>query len=100
MDRTTGNDIGRIVINRLVGEQIENSNLVQLNGRVEKEIQVQFSCDIILNDCSNKQNFFVPSSLVSGKAVVVRDTFSSKAIVKKMMLDDFFVKDCELMPDA
>lgn len=99
-DTKTGQVIGRVLINNpSIVDDAVLSTAVGERGYIEKEVKVQFSCDVILYDDTNNQNMFVEDVSVLGKAVVVRESLASKAKVNQIFLEDFVVDSCLLLPE-
>jgi len=100
LDTKTGNLIGRVLITNpaLEDDHVLSTTIGEL-GYVEKEVAVKFSCIAILSDTANKQSLFVDDVKVRGKAIVVRESASSKAKITQIFLKDFIVDSCLLVPE-
>lgn len=100
LDTKTGRLSGRILINNpSLKTDVILSTSIGERGYVEKEVEVYFSCDVILNDITNHQNLFVENTAVRGKAIVVRENLSSKAKIQQIFLNDFILDSCLLVPE-
>lgn len=99
-DTKTGQVIGRVIINdpSLTEDTVLATTVGEL-GYVEKEVEVHFSCDVILNDRTNGQNLFVQNIPVRGKAIVIRESSFSKAKANQIFLDEFIIDSCLLVPE-
>ncbi|GIY78370.1 hypothetical protein CDAR_179691, partial [Caerostris darwini] len=99
-DTTTKQDIGRIIINSpSVSPDVEISTVVQDGGKIEKRVAVHFSCDVILSSSCTQQNVFVEDVVAKGEAVMVRGGATSNARVVKIVLDEFIMERCILLPE-
>jgi len=100
LDTKTGKEVGRVIINNpAMKEDVVLNITVGERGYVEKEVKVQFSCDVILNDSLSQQKIFMDDVTVKGKAVIVRDHASSKSKINQIFLDEFVMDSCLLLPE-
>lgn len=99
-DTKTGEVIGRVLINDTsLTDDVTTSTTVGELGYVEKEVQVHFNCDVMLNDPTNDQNLFIEGVPVKGKAIVVRENLYSKAKINQIFLEDFIRDSSLLIPE-
>lgn len=90
--------VGRVVIsNPALIPDNELSTVVRDNGRVEKTVRVNFSCDATMRE--GKSNIFVEDVEVQGLALVVREGASEVAKVEKIVLENFIADGCCLLPE-
>ncbi|GFY48352.1 uncharacterized protein TNIN_389871 [Trichonephila inaurata madagascariensis] len=98
-DTAVNKDIGRIIVNNpAVLPDTEISTVVLDNGRVEKRVAVTFTCDVVLSSASTQQNVFVEDVSVKGEALLIRDA-STKARIDEIVLQDFIMDGCHLLPE-
>lgn len=100
LDTKTGQKVGRVLINNpaLKDDEVITTTVGE-KGYIEKEVNVQFTCDVILIDYSNNQNIFIEDVSVQGKAIVVRENMFSKAKINQIFLNDFVLDACLLVPE-
>ncbi|XP_054719727.1 uncharacterized protein LOC129229443 [Uloborus diversus] len=99
-DISNGQTVGKVTVNNpSVDINLELSTVVQEHGEVQKEVRVQFSCDVTLSDSCNKQNIFVENVTVTGVAIVTRKDTASRAKVEKIIVHDFIIENCELLTE-
>ncbi|KAG8196787.1 hypothetical protein JTE90_014519 [Oedothorax gibbosus] len=87
---------GRLVIrNPALSPDTELNTVVKDNGRVEKLIRVNFSCDVVMK----RGNIFMEDVEVQGLALVVRNGSSAMAKIEKIVLEKFLDEGCCLLPE-
>jgi hypothetical protein len=95
VETNTNQMMGRIIVNNpSLKEDTVLSTVTGERGYIEKEIEVQFSCDVILSDKANRQNLFVDDVPVRGKATVARESSNSKAKINQIVPDEFLLESC------
>lgn len=96
----TNQEIGRIVVNNpSLSDDSEISTTVHEKGNVQKEVQIHFSCDVILKDSLTGQNIFIEDIDTRGTAVVTRNGIFTKAKVQAIAVYDFIYDNCYLVPE-
>lgn len=90
--------VGRVVIsNPALTPDNELTTVVRDNGRVEKMVRVNFSCDATMS--GGKSNIFMEEVEVQGLALVVCEGASEIAKVEKIVLEKFIADGCCLLPE-
>ncbi|XP_035206188.1 uncharacterized protein LOC118181216 [Stegodyphus dumicola] len=97
MDTSLGKKIGRAIVCK--SESNEISSAVSEDGQIQKECRVYIICDVILNDSSNMQNIYIEDVATQGVAQILRNANSSKAELQKIILDNFILEGCQLLPE-
>jgi len=100
IDSSIKKDIGRITVNnpaRSVDSELSMD--VQGDGSIQKTIKVHFSGDVVLNNSCNKHNIFVEDMEVQGTAIVQRDYQGTKARINEIILHNFVIDSCRLVPE-
>lgn len=100
IDTSIKSDVGRITVNdpaRTVDLELQTS--VQDNGKIEKTIKVHFSGDVILSNSCNRMNIFMEDMEVQGLAKVQRVDQNSKEKINEIVLENFLMDNCILVPE-
>ncbi|CAL1277062.1 unnamed protein product [Larinioides sclopetarius] len=100
LDTSCGQDIGRIIVNNpAISPDIEIGTVIENGGRIEKRVEVHFSCDVVFSNNCTQQTVLVEDVSVKGEATVIRDGASTKARVAKIVLQDFIQDNCYMLPE-
>ncbi|GBN18002.1 hypothetical protein AVEN_1391-1 [Araneus ventricosus] len=68
LDAASGQDIGRIIVNNpAISPDTEIGTVIEDDGRIEKRVEVHFSCDVVFSNSCTQQTVLVEDVFSKGR---------------------------------